>query len=83
MTALIPLQGIELIDCAQANARQGIAVAAQQCGYADDIATFEQELQIATKQIGVKIHGFQDLIKIAEAGREGGIEIAPESDTRL
>ncbi len=83
MTSRTPLHGTELIDCAQANANQGIEVAAQLCGYGDRIATFEQELQLATAHIGVKIHGFQDLIKIAEIGRERGIEIAPDSDTKI
>jgi hypothetical protein len=83
MTSQVPLHGTELIDCAQANANQGIKVAAQQCGYHDDITTFERELTVATAHIGVKINSFQDLIKITEIGQEHGIEIAPDSDTKL
>ena len=82
MTSQVPLHGTELIDCAKANANQGIAVAAQQCGYNDDIATFERELQLATERIGVKINGFQDLTKTAVAVQRG-IEIAPDSPTEL
>lgn len=66
MASPVPLHGTELIDCAQANAKQGIDVAANLCGYSNDIATFERELQAATEHIGVKINGFQDLIKISE-----------------
>jgi hypothetical protein len=83
MTLQVPLHGTELIDCAQANANQGIKIAAQQCGYCDDITTFETELTLATAQIGVKINGFKDLIKITETGQERGVEIAPESGTIL
>jgi hypothetical protein len=83
MTSQLPLHGAELIDCAQANANQGIKIAAQQCGYPDDIPAFEQELTVATSRIGVKINGFQDLIKITEIGQERGVEIAPDSDTEL
>ena len=32
MTASAPLHGTELVDCAQANANQGIEVAANLCG---------------------------------------------------
>lgn len=83
MTSLVPLHGTELIDCAEANANQGIAVAAHQCGYGDDIAAFERELRVAAEQMGIKVRGFQDLIKIVEVGRVRGIEIAPDSETKL
>lgn len=83
MTSQVPLYGTDLIDCAQANANQGIKLAAQQCGYRDDITAFERELTVATAHIGVKINGFQDLIKITETRQEHGIEIAPDSDTKL
>jgi hypothetical protein len=83
MTSTVPLHGTELIDCAQANANQGIKVAAQQCGYHDDITTFDRELIVATSHIGVKINSFQDLIKITEIGQDRGIEIAPDSGTKL
>lgn len=83
MASPIPLHGIELIDCAQANANQGIKTAAQQCGYRDDITAFERELTVATAHIGIKVNSFQDLIKITEIGQERGLEIAPDSDTKL
>jgi hypothetical protein len=83
MTSQVPLHGTELIDCAQANANQGIKLAAQQCGYREDLTAFDRELTVATAQIGVKINGFQDLIKITEPGQERGIEIAPDSGTKI
>ena len=39
------LQGIELIDCAKANAKQGVTVAAKQSGYGQDIALFQKNLE--------------------------------------
>jgi hypothetical protein len=83
MTSPVPLHGTELIDCAQANANQGIKIAAQQCGYPDDIIAFDRALVVATSHIGVKINGFQDLIKITEIGQERGVEIAPDSGTEI
>ncbi|AFY96531.1 hypothetical protein [Chamaesiphon minutus] len=83
MESQVPLHGIDLIDCAQANANQGIKLAAQQCGYRDDLTAFDRELTVATAQIGVKINGFQDLIKTIEPGQVRGIEIAPDSDTKI
>jgi hypothetical protein len=83
MTSPVPLHGLELIDCAQANANQGIKLAAQQCGYHDDLTGFDRELTAATAQIGVKINGFQDLIKMTETGQARGIEIAPDSGTEI
>lgn len=67
MASSVPLHGTELIDCAQANAKQGIETAARLSGYGDDIPAFERELQQASERIGVKINSFQDLIKIVES----------------
>jgi hypothetical protein len=83
MASPVPLSGIELIDCAKANANQGIQAAATQCGYNGDIVTFERELHAAAQKIGVKLHGFQDLTKTAEIQRQSGIEIAPDTSTEL
>jgi len=43
------LQGTELVDCARANAKQGIETAARQCGYGE-LNTFAQELKQAWQQ---------------------------------
>jgi hypothetical protein len=55
------LQGLELIDCARANGNESIAIAAERCGYAQNIAIFEQELRKAGEAIGVEIQDFDDL----------------------
>jgi hypothetical protein len=56
-----PLQGIELIDCAKANVHEGAAIAAERCGYGNDLEMFEQQLEKAGKAIGVDIQSFNDL----------------------
>ena len=84
MASPTPLQGTELIDCATANAKESIEVAADLCGYNGDIVTFDRELQAAAHQMGIKIHGFQDLIKKAEVSAQPQGEIvAPDSATEL
>ncbi len=56
-----PLTGIELIDCAKANAKQGIANAAQLSGYGNNVDKFMEELQAACHRIGVNIDSLSDL----------------------
>ena len=80
------LQGIELIDCAKASAKQGLEIAAQQCGYGKDVALFRDNLTKACQQIGVNIEQLSDLItdqQIAKNDPKNVIEIAPETDTKL
>ncbi len=84
MASPAPLHGTELIDCANANAKEGIQVAADLCGYSGDIVTFERELQTAAHQMGIKLHGFQDLTKKAEdPTMPKGEIVAPDSATEL
>ncbi len=83
MTSPIPLSGTELIDCAQANANQGISLAARQCGYSNDIATFQRELTGALTHIGIKNKDFEDLLKMIGLEPKLGIEIAPDTETDL
>jgi hypothetical protein len=84
MASPTPLHGNELIDCATANAKQGIEAAANFCGYSGDIVTFERELQAAAHQMGIKLHGFQDLMKKAVVSTQPQGEIvAPDSATEL
>jgi hypothetical protein len=83
MASEAPLVGTELIDCARANSNQGIEAAAQRCGYGDDLATFERELQKAGEYIGVEIKSFQDLSDTQENLKEPRIVIAPDSPTQL
>ncbi|WP_373540940.1 hypothetical protein [Chamaesiphon sp.] len=83
MAAPAPLHGTELIDCAQANAKESIEVAANLCGYSDDIVTFERELQAAAHQMGITLHGFQGLTKSSEEEEPLGIEVEPDTSTEL
>lgn len=78
-----PLTGAELIDCARANNTQGIEIAAQRCGYGEDFATFELELQKAGEHIGTKINSFADLIQAPKDRRNTGVTFAPDSPTQL
>lgn len=84
MASRTPLKGLELVDCARANAKQGIETAAELCGYGDNLRTFSQELKQACNQMGVKINELSDLITDQDdlIDTEGEI-VAPESSTQL
>ena len=78
------LQGIELIDCAKANAKQGVAIAAEQCGYDRNVGLFVENLHKACQQIGVNIQEFDDLITDQEiAKQEKVMDIAPDTVSEL
>lgn len=79
------LQGIELIDCAKANAKQGSAIAAQQCGYGQNVGLFIENLHKACQQIGVDINELEDLITDQQIAKENRKvkEIAPDSISDL
>lgn len=84
MSASQPLTGLELVDCAKANAMQGIEATAKLCGYGSDIASFQTALTQAGKEMGVELTGLEDLITNHDvAERTQGIEIAPDSSGRL
>lgn len=84
MASSAPLKGIELVDCAKANAPQGLNVAAELCGYGKDLPKFQQELQQACQQIGVEISELSDLITEQQTVLQtGGIEIAPDTTSEL
>ncbi len=84
MASPTPLQGLELVDCARANAKQGIETAAELCGYGDDLNTFSQELKQACDQMGVKITELTDLITDQDKLiRTEGEIVAPDSETEL
>jgi hypothetical protein len=80
MTSLTPLKGTELVDCARANAKQGIQTAAQLCGYGDDLNKFAQELRKACEEMNLQVKELSDLITdqdmILEIGT--GEIVAPE-----
>ena len=79
------LQGIELIDCAKANAKKGVAYAAKQSGYDNNISLFQHNLQQACQEIGVSIDNIQDLITDQQLAKENKkpIEISPDTATDL
>jgi hypothetical protein len=78
------LQGIELIDCAKANAKQGIAIAARQSGY-DDTDLFINNLTQACEKIGVHINELEDLITDQQTAKENRevTEISPDTPSQL
>lgn len=84
MAASKQLQGLELIDCAKANAEQGLATAAELSGYGQNTRLFSQELQAACQEIGIDISELRDLITPQHEMQQGrGIDIAPETPGNL
>lgn len=85
MPSPTPLSGTELVDCARANAKQGIKTAAYQCGYGDDINTFARELRQACEKMNLQVKELSELITdqdmILELGT--GEIIAPSTATQL
>ena len=79
------LQGIELINCAKANAKQGVKVAAAQSGYDQNIGLFVENLHVACQQIGVDINELSDLITDQQIAKENRRveEVAPYSESEL
>ena len=80
-----PLHDTELVNCARANANQGIEIAACQCGYGDDINTFAQELRQACEKMNLQVKELKELITdqdiILKLG--AGEIIAPETASEL
>lgn len=79
------LQGIELINCAKANAKQGVAIAAEQSGYQQNVGLFIENLHKACQQIGVDINELNDLItdqQIAQENRKV-MDISPDTASNL
>ncbi|NJM96516.1 MAG: hypothetical protein HC800_04275 [Phormidesmis sp. RL_2_1] len=84
MAATQPLEGIALIDCAKANALQGVEVTARLCGYGSDINRFQAALSQAGKDMGITLSDLQDLITDQfMVQRTHGIEISPDSPQDL
>lgn len=78
------LQGIELIDCAKANAKQGVAIAAEQCGYESNIGLFVENLHKACQQIGVNINELEDLITDQQIAKKNKVmDVAPDTVSDL
>ena len=84
MTASKPLQGVELVDCATANAKSGLEVTARQCGYGEDTEAFWQSLQDACEHMGIHVRDLGDLVSDRQVAQiSKGIEIAPDTDYSL
>lgn len=85
MASIQPLHDTELVDCARANANQGIETAAYQCGYGDDINTFAQELRQACEKMNLRVKELNQLITdqdmILKLGT--GEIIAPQTASEL
>jgi hypothetical protein len=82
MAASKPLVGLDLVDCARANAREGMEVACQNCGYGQDYAEFETKLRQACEDMGIHLSDFTDLLDDPQKEKLG-VEFAPESPTQL
>ncbi|MBZ8182651.1 hypothetical protein [Oscillatoria salina] len=84
MAASEPLTGTDLIDCAKANANQGIETAAKQCGYGDDLSRFQTALKQACHDIGIEISELSDLITDQDnVINKGGVKVAPDTPSSL
>lgn len=84
MASPTPLQGLDLVDCARANAKQGIETTADLCGYGKDISTFRHELEKACQHMGIGFHELSDLIRDETPlmQMEGEI-VAPDTPSEL
>jgi len=84
MASAESLKGIELIDCAKANAEQGLSTTAELCGYGSNLKTFEIELKQACQEIGVEINDLADLITDKQKTTQTqGLEIMPDTPSQL
>jgi hypothetical protein len=83
MSSQIPLQGIDLISCAQANIKQGIEEAAFQCGYQQNAQLFVDALEQACEDIGIAIDDLTQLGKQDAEVEARGVIVAPDSQGHL
>ena len=85
MSSPTPLQGTDLVDCARANAKQGIETAAYQCGYGQDLNTFAQELKQACEQMNLQVKELNELITDQEMILQMGTGevVAPDTPSEL
>lgn len=81
MTSPNPLKGTDLVDCARANAKQGVETTAKLSGYGEDINTFMEELEKACQNMGIKVDDI--IIQGSSPLETEGRVIAPETATEL
>lgn len=73
------LNGVILIDCAKANASQGLSEAAYQCGYGQNTDEFLEALTQACKNAGIYFKSLEDLVEAQSLHQKPGVEIAPDT----
>ncbi|MEL6458538.1 MAG: hypothetical protein AAFY21_01715 [Cyanobacteria bacterium J06641_2] len=85
MASSAPLKGTELVDCAKANAKQGIETAALQCGYGGELNTFKQELSKACEEMNLQVSELQELITTPDSRLNIGVGevVAPDTPADL
>ena len=85
MASPTPLKGTDLVDCAKANAKQGIETAALQCGYGDDLNTFRQELSNACEEMNLQVSELNELITTPDPMLNIGVGevVAPDTPSDL
>ncbi|MGB5713509.1 MAG: hypothetical protein WBM44_21690 [Waterburya sp.] len=80
LSGKMPLSGIDLIDCAKANAPSGLETTAMLCGYGSDVSGFQAAVQQACSQLGLNIKSLNDSLK-SQSNR--GIDFAPDNNSSL
>ncbi|MEA5448160.1 hypothetical protein VB780_06230 [Leptolyngbya sp. CCNP1308] len=85
MASSSPLTGVILVDCAKANATEGLAIASERCGYGDDTAQFQAALRAACSEMNVTPRDLADLVddELSPWKPEPGIEVAPDTLNEL
>ena len=83
MASSSPLTGVILVDCAKANVENGVQVAAQQCGYGDDVTAFKSALKSACAEMNVDLKEFADLAIDKRVNQRGGFEVYPDTTSDL
>lgn len=85
MASSSPLTGVILVDCAKANASEGLAIATERCGYGNDTAQFQAALKAACGDMNIAIDGLSDLVdnKPTVLIPEPGEIVAPDSPSEL
>jgi hypothetical protein len=76
------LQGAELIDCAKANGKKGVEIAAERCGFGTNLETFDQALREACGAIGIEVTGFDELVNRRQQ-QQTGVEVGPDTPSQL
>lgn len=78
-----PLTGIDLLNCAQANAKEGLDAAAEQCGYGTNTDEFRKALQQAAQEKNITVESLSDLLNPDVLPVPTGEAIAPDSPSDL